>query len=99
MIHFVKRAYTSAVVIYSTRVSFMINEYVMNNSSVVLGMLYDLALLVLTIIGLLRMPIMPSTSTLWRTLVKQGVIYFILNFVANLILLVCSLLLYRVVAD
>lgn len=96
MIHFVKRAYTSAVVIYGTRVSFMINGYVMNNSSVVLGMLYDLALLVLTIIGLLRMP---STSTLWKTLVKQGVIYFILNFVANLILLVCSLLLYRVVAD
>lgn len=67
----------------------------MINSSVV-GMLYDLILLVLTIIGLLRMP---STSTLWKTLVKQGVIYFILNFVANLILLVCPSLLYRVVAD
>lgn len=95
MIYFVKRAYISAVVIYGTRLSFMINGYVMNNSSVI-GMLYDFALLVLTIIGLLRMP---STSTLWKTLVKQGVMYFILNFVANLILLVCSLSLYRVVAD
>lgn len=54
---------------------------------VIYSMLYDLVLLVLTIIGLLRMP---STSTLWKTLVKQGVIYFILNFVANLILLVLN---------
>ncbi|KAG2122669.1 hypothetical protein BD769DRAFT_1473747 [Suillus cothurnatus] len=51
---------------------------------VIYGMLYDLALLVFTVIGLLRMP---SSSTLWKKLVKQGVVYFILNFVANLILL------------
>ncbi|KIK49053.1 hypothetical protein CY34DRAFT_432136 [Suillus luteus UH-Slu-Lm8-n1] len=56
---------------------------------VIYGMLYDFALLVLTIIGLLRIP---STSTLWKTLVKQGVMYFILNFVANLILLVLNCL-------
>ncbi|KAG2040062.1 hypothetical protein BDR03DRAFT_950174 [Suillus americanus] len=47
-------------------------------------MLYDLALLVFTVIGLLRMP---SPSTLWKTLVKQGVVYFICSFLANLILL------------
>ncbi|KAG1845677.1 hypothetical protein DFJ58DRAFT_800324 [Suillus subalutaceus] len=51
---------------------------------VIYGMLYDLALLVFTVIGLLRMP---SSSTLWKTLVKQGVVYFIINFLANLILL------------
>jgi hypothetical protein len=95
MIHFINPAYISAVVIYSTHVSFMINGYVMLNFSGV-GMLYDLALLVFTMIGLLRMP---STSTLWKTLVKQGVIYFVLNFLANLVLLVCFLLLYLVVAD
>lgn len=54
---------------------------------VIYGMLYDLALLVFTIIGLLRVP---SSSTLWKMLVKQGVIYFILNFVANLILLILN---------
>ncbi|KAG2067785.1 hypothetical protein BDR04DRAFT_1233204, partial [Suillus decipiens] len=51
---------------------------------VVYGMLYDLTLLVLTIIGLLRMP---SSSTLWKTLMKQGVMYFIINLVTNIILL------------
>ncbi|KAG1877355.1 hypothetical protein F4604DRAFT_1759620, partial [Suillus subluteus] len=56
---------------------------------VIYVMLYDLALLVFTVIGLLRMP---SSSTLWKTLVTQGVVYFIINFLANLILLVCSLL-------
>ncbi|KAG1797906.1 uncharacterized protein BJ212DRAFT_1404992 [Suillus subaureus] len=50
-------------------------------------MSYDLALLIFTIIGLLRMP---SSSALWKTLVKQGVIYFVLNFLANLILLVLN---------
>ncbi|KAG1835807.1 hypothetical protein DFJ58DRAFT_820494 [Suillus subalutaceus] len=74
------------LVIYGTHVAFMINGYViMNTSSVV--MLYDLALLVFTVIGLLRMP---SSSTLWKTLVKQGVVYFIINFLANLILLVLN---------
>ncbi|KAG2358960.1 hypothetical protein BDR07DRAFT_1462716 [Suillus spraguei] len=51
---------------------------------VIYSMLYDLALLVLTIIGLWKMP---STSTLWKTLVKQGVVYFTINLVANVILL------------
>ncbi|KAG2358961.1 hypothetical protein BDR07DRAFT_1416116 [Suillus spraguei] len=54
---------------------------------VIYGMLYDLALLVLTIIGLLGMP---SSSTLWKTLVKQGVVYFIINIVANVILLILN---------
>ncbi|KAG2147821.1 uncharacterized protein EDB93DRAFT_1145454 [Suillus bovinus] len=48
-------------------------------------MVYDLALLVFTIIGLLRMP---SSSTLWKKLVKQGVVYFVANLVANLVLLI-----------
>ncbi|KAG1896355.1 uncharacterized protein F5891DRAFT_958801 [Suillus fuscotomentosus] len=65
---------------------------------IIYSMLYDLALLVFTVIGLLRMP---SSSTLWKMLLKQGVIYFILNLVAKVILLVCSwtLMLHRVVAD
>ncbi|KAG2147819.1 uncharacterized protein EDB93DRAFT_389886 [Suillus bovinus] len=52
---------------------------------VIYTMLYDLALLVFTIIGLLKMS---SPSMLWKKLVKQGTIYFILSVVANLILLV-----------
>jgi hypothetical protein len=56
---------------------------------VIYGMLYDLALLVFTVVGLLRMP---SSSTLWKKLVKQGVVYFIFNFVANLILLALNCL-------
>ncbi|KAG1877354.1 hypothetical protein F4604DRAFT_1759578 [Suillus subluteus] len=51
---------------------------------VIYVMLYDLALLVFTVIGLLRIP---SSSPLWKTLVTQGVVYFIINFLANLILL------------
>ncbi|KAG1776619.1 hypothetical protein EV702DRAFT_1107856 [Suillus placidus] len=49
------------------------------------GMFYDLVLLVLTVVGLWRMP---SSSTLWKTLLKQGVLYFVLNVVATIILLV-----------
>ncbi|KAG0692309.1 hypothetical protein DFH29DRAFT_970344 [Suillus ampliporus] len=51
---------------------------------VIYNMSYDLLLLVFTIVGLWRMP---SSSTLWRTLVKQGVIYFIVNLVALVVLL------------
>ncbi|KAG2067789.1 hypothetical protein BDR04DRAFT_1104557 [Suillus decipiens] len=51
---------------------------------IIYSMLYDLILLVFTIIGLWKVP---SSSTLWKTLVKQGVVYFIINLVANLILL------------
>jgi hypothetical protein len=95
VMNFVNPTYASAVVIYGIHVAFMINGCVIIS---ILGivMLYDLALLVFTVIGLLRMP---SSSTLWKKLVKQGVVYFILNFAANLILLVSSLLLYMVVAD
>ncbi|KAG2040052.1 hypothetical protein BDR03DRAFT_950152 [Suillus americanus] len=93
--YFVSPAYPNVMVIYSAHLAFMISGYVMMSTSGVV-MLYDLALLVLTIIGLLRRP---SSSPLWKTLVKQGVVYFILNFLANLVLLVCSLFLYRVTAD
>ncbi|KAG1738925.1 uncharacterized protein EDB91DRAFT_441762 [Suillus paluster] len=51
---------------------------------IIYGMCYDLLLLVFTVVGLWRIP--PS-STLWKTLVKQGVIYFIVNLVANIVLL------------
>ncbi|KAG2144529.1 hypothetical protein DEU56DRAFT_207801 [Suillus clintonianus] len=54
------------------------------SATVIYGMFYDLALLVLTVVGLWRMQ---SSSTLWKTLVKQGIIYFIVNLVANIILL------------
>jgi multisubunit Na+/H+ antiporter MnhG subunit len=63
---------------------------------VIYVMLYDLALLVFTVIGLLRMP---SSSTLWKKLVKQGVVYFILNFAANLILLALNRLNYNPMMD
>ncbi|KAG1845686.1 hypothetical protein DFJ58DRAFT_800447 [Suillus subalutaceus] len=70
----------SALVIYGTHVAFMINGYAMMSTSGVV-MLYDLSLLVFTVIGLLKMP---SSSTLWKALVKQGVVFFIFNFLANL---------------
>ncbi|KAG1817131.1 uncharacterized protein BJ212DRAFT_1351088, partial [Suillus subaureus] len=76
----------AALVLYGTHVAFMNTGYVMMSTSGV-AMSYDLALLIFTIIGLLRMP---SSSALWKTLVKQGVIYFVLNFLANLILLVLN---------
>ncbi|KAG1877348.1 hypothetical protein F4604DRAFT_1759495 [Suillus subluteus] len=60
---------------------------VYTSAVIIYAMLYDLALLVFTVVGLLRMP---SSSTLWKTLVKQGVIYFIFNFLANLIFLVLN---------
>ncbi|KAG1845683.1 hypothetical protein DFJ58DRAFT_730748 [Suillus subalutaceus] len=84
VINFVNPVYTSAMIIYGTHIAFMIHGYVMISTPGV-AMLYDLALLIFTVVGLLRMP---SSSTLWKTLVKQGVIYFIFNFLANLIFLV-----------
>ncbi|KAG0696012.1 hypothetical protein DFH29DRAFT_953104 [Suillus ampliporus] len=51
---------------------------------VIYGMFYDLLLLAFTVVGLWRMP---SSSMLWRILVKQGVIYFIVNLVALVVLL------------
>ncbi|KAG2049741.1 hypothetical protein BDR06DRAFT_974967 [Suillus hirtellus] len=52
---------------------------------VIYTMLYDLVLVVFSVIGLFRMP--SPSSTLWKKLVKQGVIYFFLNVLANMILL------------
>ncbi|KAG1845685.1 hypothetical protein DFJ58DRAFT_800427 [Suillus subalutaceus] len=40
--------------------------------------------------GYVMMMPLPSSSPLWKTLMKQGVIYFIFNFLANLILLVLN---------
>ncbi|KAG1898599.1 uncharacterized protein F5891DRAFT_1042835, partial [Suillus fuscotomentosus] len=55
---------------------------------VIYTMLYDLALVVFSVIGLFRMP--SPSSTLWKKLVKQGVIYFFLNVLANVILLILN---------
>ncbi|KAG2357509.1 hypothetical protein BDR07DRAFT_367322 [Suillus spraguei] len=52
---------------------------------IIYSTLYDFVLLVFTIIGLSKVP--PS-SALWKKLVKQGVVYFIVNLAANLVLLV-----------
>ncbi|KAG0693471.1 hypothetical protein DFH29DRAFT_395697 [Suillus ampliporus] len=54
------------------------------SAGVIYGMFYDLALLVFTVVGLWRVP---SSSSLWKTLVKQGVIYFVVNLVALIVLL------------
>ncbi|KAG2355308.1 hypothetical protein BDR07DRAFT_552682 [Suillus spraguei] len=51
---------------------------------IIYSTLYDFVLLVFTIIGLSKVP--PS-SALWKKLVKQGVVYFIVNLAANLVLL------------
>ncbi|KAJ8580751.1 hypothetical protein M405DRAFT_27697 [Rhizopogon salebrosus TDB-379] len=52
---------------------------------VMYGMFYDALLLLFTVVGLLRMP---STSALWKTLVRQGVMYFVVNLIVNIALLV-----------
>jgi hypothetical protein len=95
MTHFTNLTYAEAVIIYSTYVAFMGNVY-LTISPLGVGTLYDFVLLVFTIIGLSKVP--PS-SALWKKLVKQGVVYFIVNLAANLVLLVRSLLLYSVIAD
>ncbi|KAG1738918.1 uncharacterized protein EDB91DRAFT_1249096 [Suillus paluster] len=53
----------------------------------VYSMFHDCALLVFTIVGLWRIP---SSSTLWKTLVTQGVIYFVINLAANIVALVLN---------
>ncbi|KAH7920513.1 hypothetical protein BV22DRAFT_1198855 [Leucogyrophana mollusca] len=50
-------------------------------------MLYDLLVLVLTIAGLSRAR---SASALWRTLYNQGVTYFAITFVANIVPMIFS---------
>ncbi|KAG1738924.1 uncharacterized protein EDB91DRAFT_1137416 [Suillus paluster] len=54
------------------------------SAGVIYSMFHDLLLLVFTVVGLWRMS---SSSTLWKLLVKQGVIYFIINLVVKIILL------------
>jgi len=56
-----------------------------STATVMYGMFYDALLLLFTVVGLWRMP---SSSTLWKTLVKQGVAYFVINLIVNIILLV-----------
>ena len=46
------------------------------------AMLFDLLVLVLTTIGLI---ISPGRSSLWHLLFQQGVVYFIVAFVANML--------------
>jgi hypothetical protein len=52
-------------------------------------MSFDLLVLVLTTIGLVRSP---SRSSLWQILFRQGVIYFLVAFIANTIPVVFLLL-------
>ncbi|KAF8839742.1 hypothetical protein BDN67DRAFT_969592 [Paxillus ammoniavirescens] len=52
-------------------------------------MFYDMLVLVLTIVGLLRKR---SSSTLWRRLYRQGIAYFAITFLANIMpLVICWL--------
>ncbi|OAX36020.1 hypothetical protein K503DRAFT_772911 [Rhizopogon vinicolor AM-OR11-026] len=74
----------------STRSGVCMLEYVnpaYADAIVMYGMAYDSLLLAFTIFGLWRMP---SSSALWRTLVKQGVMYLFINLIANVILLVLN---------
>lgn len=87
MIYYVNHSYATTSVMYGTRVKFSEHEDMSNISS--LGMLYDLLLLAFTVVGLWRMP---SNSALWKTLVKQGMMYLIINLLANTVLLVGSLI-------
>jgi len=54
------------------------NEILMSNA----GVLFDLAVLVLTTTGLY---LSPARSSLWQLLFRQGIIYFVAAFVANMI--------------
>jgi hypothetical protein len=54
-----------------------------------IAMSFDLVVLVLTTIGLVRSP---SRSSLWQLLFRQGVIYFLVAFVANTVSVVFVLL-------
>ena len=45
-------------------------------------MLFDLLVLLLTTIGLV---ISPGRSSLWHLLFRQGVVYFVVAFISNLI--------------
>ena len=54
------------------------NEILMSNAAV----LFDLVVLVLTTTGLY---LSPARSSLWQLLFRQGIIYFVAAFVANMI--------------
>ncbi|OJA20434.1 hypothetical protein AZE42_05726 [Rhizopogon vesiculosus] len=74
----------------STRNGVCMLEYVnpaYADAIVMYCMAYDSLLLAFTIFGLWRMP---SSSALWKTLVKQGVMYLIINVIANTVLLVLN---------
>ena len=45
-------------------------------------MLFDLLVLLLTTIGLV---LSPGRSSLWHLLFRQGVVYFVVAFIANLV--------------
>jgi len=59
-------------------------------------MSFDLVVLILTTIGLVRSP---SRSSLWQLLFRQGVVYFLVAFVANTIPVVFLLLNLNVVMN
>jgi len=52
------------------------NEILMSNA----GPLFDLLVLVLTTTGLY---LSPARSSLWKLLFRQGIVYFVVSFVAN----------------
>ena len=52
-------------------------------------MSFDLIILVLTTIGLV---ISPSRSSLWQLLFRQGIAYFIVAFIANMVVVIFLLL-------
>jgi hypothetical protein len=54
------------------------NEILMSNA----GVLFDLVVLVLTTTGLY---LSPARSSLWQLLFRQGIIYFVAAFVANML--------------
>ena len=54
-----------------------------------IAMSFDLVVLVLTTIGLVRSP---SRSSLWQLLFRQGAIYFLVAFIANTVPVVFLLL-------
>lgn len=52
-------------------------------------MLFDLIVLVLTTVGL---TMSPTRSSLWQLLFRQGIIYFVVAFIANMLPTIFALL-------
>ena len=85
VVHSVSRVLIEANYIYSkssARFSFPVVQDDMGCSTLVLNtaMSFDFIVLVLTTIGLVRSP---TRSSLWQLLFRQGIIYFLVAFIAN----------------